>query len=73
MSESFSSDSSSFSDVSIATDDSNESFDEVAGCYDCEPEYTAEELKNIKEIIEKHSSSEDELEFELIIILDGCV
>ena len=36
MSESFSSDSSSFSDVSVATDDSNESFDEVAGCYDCD-------------------------------------
>ena len=49
MSESDSSNSADFSNISFASEDSDGSFSDAAAlCYEFEPEYTEEELKKIK-------------------------
>lgn len=67
---------SSNSSCSIShSEDSNESYDDTVGCYECEPEYTEEELRVIseKEICETScESSEDELDSSRLENLHWC-
>ena len=64
--------SSEISDISSVSDDCDDSFNSVAGCYDCEPEYTEEELKKLKDKTHETSSSEDELESSRLENLHWC-
>lgn len=72
MSGSDSSDSSELSDISFASEDSDGSLSDAAGCYECEPEYTEEELKKIGEVITESSSSEDDLDSSRLENLHWC-